>query len=233
MTTQPLTKTIRYDRETRDFAMYLDGAYVGSRATHDQAETALDQLASDELAHAASPIAAAVEGALERLATESGDAARCARADGDNAASTHFRRAATSYTNALIAYRRGVRPDLLDSGAYLLPSRRPGEPAHLVRMDGDWICTCAAGAAMHWPIALVVGMEVAFDDLARYGDDGDAADSADMACDPPDAPNPLGDDAGDAPPDSYQIGAYVRAHLLATMLARSAQAIQALTRQAA
>lgn len=62
--------------------------------------------------YALPPVEAAVEGALERLATESSDAARCAAAS---------------------------------------------EAPHLVRMDGDWVCSCPAGASLHWPIALVTG----------------------------------------------------------------------------
>lgn len=48
-----MTKTIRYNRDSRDFDMYLDGEYVGSRATHGEAEPALDAIASAQLADAA------------------------------------------------------------------------------------------------------------------------------------------------------------------------------------
>ena len=37
-------KEIRYDRETRDFAMYLDGELIGFARTYHEAEVALDQL---------------------------------------------------------------------------------------------------------------------------------------------------------------------------------------------
>lgn len=119
---------------------------------------------------AAGPVDAAIEGALERLAEESAGAMRLARADGDKAGGTFWQRAATSYTNALIEYRKGVRPELLASGAWLLPSRRPGEAPHIVRMDGDWVCSCKAGASMHWSLALIIGIEVAHDDMQRFDD---------------------------------------------------------------
>jgi hypothetical protein len=141
---------------------------------------------------AAGPVDAAIEGALERLAEESATAMRLARADGDKAGGAFWQRAATAYTNALIEYRKGVRPELLRSGAQLLPSRRAGEAPHIVRMDGDWTCSCKAGAAMHWSLALIIGIEVAHDDMARY-DDG--------ACDPP-GEKPLGTDEGDSLPSA-------------------------------
>ncbi|GAB4214736.1 MAG: hypothetical protein OHK0022_53710 [Roseiflexaceae bacterium] len=37
-------KTIVYDRETRDYAMYLDGELVGFARTYLEAEITLDQL---------------------------------------------------------------------------------------------------------------------------------------------------------------------------------------------
>lgn len=37
-------REIVYDRETRDYAMYLDGELVGFARTYHEAEVALDQL---------------------------------------------------------------------------------------------------------------------------------------------------------------------------------------------
>lgn len=122
--------------------------------------------------YSAGPVELAVEGALERLALDSAQHARSSAAADEPKDATFFRRSATAYTNALIEYRNGVRPQLLAGGAYLLPSRRPGEPAHIVSMDGDWTCSCKAGASMHWPIALIIGIEVSHDDMERF-DDGD------------------------------------------------------------
>lgn len=41
-----MTKHIQFNRSTKDFDMFLDGEYVGSRATHYEAEIELDHLAS-------------------------------------------------------------------------------------------------------------------------------------------------------------------------------------------
>jgi len=46
-----MNKRIQFDRKTKDYAMYLDGRYVGSRATHAGAQAELDRLAFDELTH--------------------------------------------------------------------------------------------------------------------------------------------------------------------------------------
>lgn len=45
MTTEtfPYRKEIVHDRETRDFAMYLDGELVGFARTYHEAEVALDE----------------------------------------------------------------------------------------------------------------------------------------------------------------------------------------------
>jgi hypothetical protein len=126
------------------------------------------QIAKYDERFAQGPIELAVEGALERLACDNAQHAQTA----DKADRAHFRRNATAYTNALVQYKIGVRPQLLDSGAWLIPSSTPGKAAHIVTMDGDWICNCAAGASMHWPIALVIGLEVSQDDMQAY-DDGD------------------------------------------------------------
>jgi len=165
-----MQKLITYNRANKDFDMFLDGRHIGSRERHIEAEVELDRVAYEAMTHTAGPVDAAVEGALERLACDNGGHAATAETKDDRA---YFRRTATSYTNALIEYRNGVRPELLASGAYLLPSRRPGEAPHIVRMDGDWICSCKAQASMHWPIALIIGIEVANDDMTRF-DDGPA-----------------------------------------------------------
>lgn len=45
-------KEIVYDRETRDYAMYLDGELVGFARTYHEAEVTLDQLVYELLSHA-------------------------------------------------------------------------------------------------------------------------------------------------------------------------------------
>lgn len=41
-----MTKRIAYNRDSKDFDMYLDGEYIGSRASHHEAEVELDRVAS-------------------------------------------------------------------------------------------------------------------------------------------------------------------------------------------
>lgn len=159
------------------------------------------QIAKYDEQYAAGPVEAAIEGALERLAREHANAARLADRLGDKAHRKAERAQATAFTNALVHYKAGVRPQLLASGAWLIPSSTPGKPAHLVTMDGDWVCSCAAGANMHWPLALIIGLEGAHDDMDRY-DDGDreSEDVPALRCDPPNEGPSLGDDEGDSLP---------------------------------
>jgi hypothetical protein len=44
-----MQKEIKRNRANKDYDMYLDGRYVGSRDTYTEAQTALDQLAFDTL----------------------------------------------------------------------------------------------------------------------------------------------------------------------------------------
>lgn len=44
-------KNIRYDRETRDYAMYLDNELIGFARTHHEAEVTLDQTVFEMLTH--------------------------------------------------------------------------------------------------------------------------------------------------------------------------------------
>jgi hypothetical protein len=48
-------KEIVYDRETRDFACYLDGELVGFARTHHEAEVLLDQLVFELMTHGTLP----------------------------------------------------------------------------------------------------------------------------------------------------------------------------------
>lgn len=43
-TTPTYRKEITYDRESRDYALYLDGELVGFARTYQEAETTLDRL---------------------------------------------------------------------------------------------------------------------------------------------------------------------------------------------
>jgi hypothetical protein len=44
-------KSIRFDRETNDFILHLDGEFVGYAATYADGETVLDQMIADRLTH--------------------------------------------------------------------------------------------------------------------------------------------------------------------------------------
>jgi hypothetical protein len=85
-----------------------------------------------------------------------------------------FKRGRTAYTNALTYWNRGIRPDQLKSGAYILPSVVSGKSPHLIVKNGDWICCCDAGSQFHWPIAMLVALEIAGDETEAH-DDGEAA----------------------------------------------------------
>lgn len=80
-TTMQHTKEISFDRETRDFAMHLDGQIVGYAPTYQQAEARLDALVyelarrgADELADLASQVEAeqVVEVVIEVIETSTG-----------------------------------------------------------------------------------------------------------------------------------------------------------------
>ncbi len=55
-------KEIKYDREARDYAMYLDGELVGFARTYHEAEVTLDQLVFELLAEGATQTATALDG---------------------------------------------------------------------------------------------------------------------------------------------------------------------------
>lgn len=65
--TPSYAKVIQYDRETKDYAMYLDGELVGFARTQAEAENTLDALVF-ELLSAPAPVAEAVESRRETLA---------------------------------------------------------------------------------------------------------------------------------------------------------------------
>jgi hypothetical protein len=124
---------------------------------------------------------AMVAAALERLAEENARSARTARAAGLKDDARFFQRACNAYVRALSEWQQGTRPTRTPSGGWLLPSRSGGAD-HLLTLDGDWLCSCSSGTQIHWASALIIGLEVAQDDLARF-DDGD--DDREMT-----APNP-------------------------------------------
>lgn len=117
-----------------------------------------------------SVVEAAIVGALERLSQQEASSARTARAAHNADEARFFQRNANAYAKALSYYLAGVRPTPTPNG-WMLPSQRTGEPPHLLTMDGDWTCTCLAGAMMHWAKALIIGCEVGYDSLSDADDD--------------------------------------------------------------
>lgn len=151
-------------------------------------------------------IESAVSAALERLAEESAQSARTARAAGERDDAKFFQRSANAFARALLFYRAGLRPHPTTQGGWLLPSQRPGEAPHLLTMSGDWTCTCAAGESMHWAKALIIGIEVGTEDMDRFdgGDEGPA--------DPVEAGN--ADDCGETAASLGQRIALARARVM-------------------
>lgn len=82
-----------------------------------------------------------------------------------------FQRATNAYAKALEMWQDGARPQAIGNGRYLLPSRTDGSP-HLLTHDGDWTCTCSAGATDHWAKAMVTALVDVLDeqDAFRSGD---------------------------------------------------------------
>lgn len=134
-----------------------------------------DELVAAYIAHydekwALAPSEVAVANALVELEAEHRQFERTARAAGDRDEARYWARAANAYRSARIAYvTEGVRPASLGNRSYVLPSRSNG-PSHLLRFDGDWQCSCAAGDSMHWAKALLVGLEKGVEQLDRDDD---------------------------------------------------------------
>ena len=119
-------------------------------------------IAKYDAKYALPPVEAAIEGALERLGEQHQRSAETA----ENAETRRFfRRWAGAFRKALLAYRDGVRPDRLNSGAWLVPSATRAI-VHQVSKDGG--CSCEAGASGCWHAALVAGVEVGYDDLDTF-----------------------------------------------------------------
>jgi hypothetical protein len=56
-TTSIPEKSIRYQRATKDYAMYLNGQYIGSRETYSAAETELDAVVTEQAGQLAADVA--------------------------------------------------------------------------------------------------------------------------------------------------------------------------------
>jgi hypothetical protein len=127
-----------------------------------------------------------IAAALERLAATEATAAAHARTRGDRREAAYFQRAANAYARALGYHLDGVRPQQTPGG-WLLPSQRPGEAPHLLRLDGSWTCSCKSGQHIHWASALIIGIEVAHDDMGRL-DGGDEDLEIEQETPPPPPP---------------------------------------------
>ena len=177
-----------------------------------------------------SPIDQAIESALERLG-----ASHQHSADTADTAETRafFRRWAGAFRKALLYYRQGVRPERLSSGAWLVPSATRAI-VHQVGRDNH--CTCEARDRGCWHAAIVLGVEVGYEDLDTFdpGDDDSGDDCPDCegaGCSTCDG-SPLTDaEIAEQSAAPLVVGAYVRNLLLAAMLDRSDAQIAALRSQ--
>ena len=173
------TKTITYDRETRDFAMYLDGELVGYEATRRAAEDALDALVYELLrrgnvappapAPDAAPAPADVAAACLAIAEECRDAAAGHTAQGNGEAARDLAAAARAATKAAFYAVEPERARWVGS-TLLVSSATAGGVVHAVTPAG---CSCEAGGRGRpcWHAALRQGHERAED---LRGADGDA-----------------------------------------------------------
>lgn len=163
---------IRTEFGELEYELAYAGELIGYAADRMEAEATLDAHASALAAPTA--LEAAVVGALERLEEDARRQELTARRCGEKADAKFFQRAANAYKNARAAWRRGVRPYQLNRRTWLLPSNRPDGTPHLLRMDGDWTCSCESTTHIHWASALLIGLEQAADDLDRFDDPTDA-----------------------------------------------------------
>ena len=110
------------------------------------------------------PLETVIASQLETEAIRYAGEVMTCRASGDKDAAKEAQRAANAFSKALLYWNEGIRPEMTEAGNWLLPSQRAGEPPHLLHKSGDWICTCPSGPAWHWASALIVGVEMAYDD---------------------------------------------------------------------
>lgn len=129
-------KEIVYDRESRDYAMYLDGELVGFACTYQEAEATLDQLVFELLSTPEVPVADVVEQYRTEAATSADIAAYVAEWNAD-AETEHD--AILDYADAWNAdVRQRVRADVV-----LLPDELVIINA-LRAIEGAWMRKVAA-----------------------------------------------------------------------------------------
>ena len=98
-------------------------------------------------------------------------ATHIAQADEYKQSASYFQRIANANARGLEQWEAGIRPQLLASGGWMLPSKSDGCP-HMLRKDGDWTCVCAAGSSDHWAKSLIVAIEAVADAFDQFDDDG-------------------------------------------------------------
>lgn len=98
-------------------------------------------------------------------------ATHAAQADEYKQSASYFQRIANANARGLEQWEAGIRPQLLASGGWMLPSKSDGCP-HIITKDGGWICCCAARDQAHWATAILEAIESVGDDEDRYDDDG-------------------------------------------------------------
>lgn len=161
---------VRDEFGTMEYEAMLDNEIVGYYQRFSLAEEALNDAYAARVQAVPATIEEAVVAALDELEAEYRQYEATARAAGLNDEATQWLRHANAYAKARDAYERGVRPHQLGTNAYILPSQRPNGESHLLRMDGDWTCSCKAGSSAHWAKMLIIGLERALEDMQRFDD---------------------------------------------------------------
>ncbi len=164
-----------------EYEATLDGEVIGYYQRFSLAEEAVNDAFTARVQAVPATMEEAVVAALDDLEAEHRQYEATARAAGLKEEAAQWVRAANAYANARAAYLRGIRPEQLGKNAYILPSQRPGGESHLLRMDGDWTCSCAAGSSAHWAKMLIIGLERALDDMQRFDDPTEPAPAPDYS----------------------------------------------------
>ena len=76
-----IEREIKYSRQDRDYACYINGQYIGSRANYSEAETLCDQVAYDLIADGLCATATELDGGSD-IDTIAADHAACPDCEG-------------------------------------------------------------------------------------------------------------------------------------------------------
>jgi hypothetical protein len=192
-----MQKTITFNRDTKDFDMFLDGAYVGSRARHLEAEVELDRLAYAAAQHDSDMAIPAQAEILAVCVEQRADAVR----QHDDATVRQLDRVIVGVSCG--AQLRWVLGDLhigsvnnpgviyiLSCGRCPCPATKPCWHLKLLDILLEMQDTAAGDA----------DMEADADEWAMQGEDGPII-HLQLYCDPPNEGPSLGDEEGDELPD--------------------------------